>query len=111
MNKIGKFWLFGKQDEPAEDFDVDYDNIYYEDRPASNSSDELSDDSVEKMSAFGGDAYSNTYGADTSEVKVVKEEPVVEEEEPVEEPLYKVHSHLKHIAIAQRSLSASRWAE
>lgn len=91
MNKIGKFWLFGKQDEPAEDFDVDYDNIYYEDRPTSNPSDELSDDSVEKMSAFGGDAYSNTYAADASEVKVVKEEPVVEEEEEIEEePLYKV---------------------
>ena len=89
MSKIGKFWLFGKQDEPAEDFDVDYDNIYYEDRPASNSSDELSDDSIEKMPTVG-DAYSNTYGADASDVKVVKEEPVEEEEEPVEEPLYKV---------------------
>ena len=88
MSKIGKFWLFGKQEEPAEDFDVDYDNIYYEDRPTSNSIDELTDDSVEKMSTFGGDAYSNTYGADTSDVKVVKEEPV--EEEPTEEPLYKV---------------------
>ena len=78
MSKIGKFWLFGKQDEPAEDFDVDYDNIYYEDRPT-GASDEVAE----------GDDYSATYGADTSDVIVVKEEPTVEEE-VVEEPLYKV---------------------
>ena len=77
MSKIGKFWLFGKQDEPAEDFDVDYDNIYYEDRPTV--ADEESADS---------DDYSSTYGGEASDVIVVKEEP--EAEEPVEEPLYKV---------------------
>ncbi len=82
MSKIGKFWLFGKQDEPAEDFDVDYDNIYYEDRPTANAADDsIGGDEL-------GDGYGSTYGADASDVKVVKEEPV--EEAVEEEPLYKV---------------------
>ncbi len=88
MSKIGKFWLFGKQDEPAEDFDVDYDNIYYEDRPSANIVDDSLDGETEKKPLFGGDSYSATYGADASDVKVVKEEP--KEEEIEEEPLYKV---------------------
>ncbi len=79
MSKIGKFWLFGKQDEPAEDFDVDYDNIYYGDHPTGASEE-----------AVDGDDYNSTYGADASDVIVVKEEPEVVEEEEVEEPLYKV---------------------
>ena len=79
MNKLGKFWLFGKQDEPAEDFDVDYDNIYYGEQPAESESVESEQDL--------GDGYSATYGAE-SDVKVVKEEEPVEE--AVEEPLYRV---------------------
>lgn len=78
MSKIGKFWLFGKQDEPAEDFDVDYDNIYYGNPTAT--AEEVSDE----------DNYGSAYGADASDVIVVKEEPEVVEEEEVEEPLYKV---------------------
>ena len=77
MSKIGKFWLFGKQDEPAEDFDLDYDNSYYGDDPA-EATDEVAD----------GNDYNSTYGADASDVIVVKEEPKAEE--PEEEPLYKV---------------------
>ena len=82
MNKFGKFWLFGKQEEPAEDFDVEYDNIYYGDAPV------VTDDSAESDVDLG-DGYSATYGAE-SDVKVVKEETPAQVEEEVEEPLYKV---------------------
>ncbi len=85
MSKIGKFWLFGKQEEPAEDFDMDYDNIYYEDTPTTSQSDEA-EAASDKMPLFGADGYNNAYGADMSDVKVVDEKA----EEPEEEPLYKV---------------------
>lgn len=81
MSKIGKFWLFGKQEEPAEDFDADYDNIYYEDRTTTSVADDSIEGVTEKMPLFGESA---TYGADVSEVQV-EEEP-----EEIEEPLYKV---------------------
>ena len=85
MSKINsKFWLFGKQNEPADDFDADYDPIYYGEKPV-----EENDDNA---------GYTDYAQDDISEVKVVTEEPEVEEEEEVEEeveevieePLYKV---------------------
>ena len=80
MSKItSKFWMFGKQNEPADDFDSDYDTIYYGEK------------SVEESTE---DAYNDVYAQDDiSEVKVVIDEPEeVEAEEEVveEEPLYKV---------------------
>ncbi len=86
MSKIGKFWLFGKQDEPAEDFDMDYDNIYYEDTPAAEKND-TEDTPSDKMPLFGAGGYNGAYGADMSDVKVVSESPA---DEPEEETLYKV---------------------
>lgn len=73
MNKITKFWLLGKQNEPAVDIDEDYDPIYYGEKPAEENSN---------------DSYGEAYAAEEiSEVKVVSEEP---EEVVEEEPLYKV---------------------
>ena len=84
MSKItSKFWMFGKQNEPADDFDSDYDTIYYGEKPAEESAED----------AYNDDAYAQD---DISEVKVVTEtEPVAESEAPAEaeveeEPLYKV---------------------
>ena len=84
MSKItSKFWMFGKQNEPADDFDSDYDTIYYGEKPAEESAED----------AYNDDAYAQD---DISEVKVVTEtEPVAEPEAPaeaeaIEEPLYKV---------------------
>ena len=83
MSKINsKFWLFGKQNEPADDFDADYDPIYYGEKPV-----EENDDNA---------GYTDYAQDDISEVKVVTEEvavePEAEEVEPEveEEPLYKV---------------------
>ena len=80
MSKItSKFWLFGKQNEPADDFDADYDPIYYGEKPVEEENTE--------------DAYNDAYAQDDiSEVKVVVDEPeeVEVEEEVEEEPLYKV---------------------
>lgn len=79
MSKItSKFWMFGKQNEPADDFDSDYDTIYYGEK------------SVEESTE---DAYNDVYAQeDISEVKVVVEETAEPEVEEVveEEPLYKV---------------------
>ena len=84
MSKItSKFWMFGKQNEPADDFDSDYDTIYYGEKPAEESAEDV----------YNNDAYAQD---DISEVKVVTEvEPVAEPEveaepEVIEEPLYKV---------------------
>lgn len=82
MSKItSKFWMFGKQNEPADDFDSDYDTIYYGEKSAPES----------EENAYNDDAYAQD---DISEVKVVAEtQPAVEveaEPEVVEEPLYKV---------------------
>ena len=75
MNKITKFWLLGKQNEPADEIDEDYDINYYGEKPAEES-------------------LSNAYDVEEiSEVKVVGEEPEAEAEpdpEVAEEPLYKV---------------------
>lgn len=87
MSKIGKFWLFGKQDEPAEDFDVDYDNIYYEDRPTANVTDESAETVVEAQPLFGEEVHNTTYVEEVSEDESANEEEEVEE---IEEPLYKV---------------------
>ena len=84
MSKItSKFWMFGKQNEPADDFDSDYDTIYYGEK----SEEENTQD------AYNDDVYAQD---DISEVKVVTEEVAVEPEateaepEVEEEPLYKV---------------------
>ena len=84
MSKItSKFWMFGKQNEPADDFDSDYDTIYYGEK----SEEENTQD------AYNDDVYAQD---DISEVKVVTEEVAVEAEaeevepEAEEEPLYKV---------------------
>lgn len=74
MNKITKLWLFGKNNEPAEDIDTEYDPIYYGERPSSESSDE--------------EAYDGYTPEEISEVKVISEQEP--EPEPEEEPLYKV---------------------
>ena len=75
MNKITKFWLLGKQNEPADEIDEDYDINYYGEKPAEES-------------------LSNAYDVEEiSEVKVVGEESEAEAEpdpEVAEEPLYKV---------------------
>lgn len=83
MSKINsKFWLFGKQNEPADDFDADYDPIYYGEKPVEEAGDNA--------------GYTDYAQDDISEVKVVTEEPEAEEEvaeevdEVIEEPLYKV---------------------
>lgn len=88
MSKIGKFWLFGKQDEPAEDFDTEYDNIYYDERPATKGADDTVATVTDNGPAFE-DSYNSAYGVD-SDVKVVDEEEETEEVEEIEEPLYKV---------------------
>lgn len=78
MNKITKFWLLGKQNEPADEIDEDYDINYYGEKPAE-----------EAVS----NEYNGAYEADDiSEVKVVSEQPAEEPVEEVveEEPLYKV---------------------
>ena len=84
MSKItSKFWMFGKQNEPADDFDSDYDTIYYGEKSE--------DESIQN--AYNDDVYAQD---DISEVKVVTEEVAVEAEaeevepEAEEEPLYKV---------------------
>lgn len=88
MSKIGKFWLFGKQDEPAEDYDSDYDGIYYADSSASTATDDSVSAVAEKNSVID-DGYNSAYGVDV-DVKVVDEDDETEEVEEIDEPLYKV---------------------
>lgn len=76
MNKITKLFLFGAQNEPAQEVDSEYemDAGYY------------LNNAVEE-----GDSYNQAYDSEEiSEVKVVTEQPEPEVETVEEEPLYKV---------------------
>ena len=99
MSKMKKFWLFGTDDnEPAEDFDADYDSIYYGD------SDNTADDG-KNGEVTSDDLYMTGYDtAGVSDVHIVTPEkteisvadkkeppkPEPEQDEPAEEYLYKV---------------------
>lgn len=64
MGKVGKFWLFGGQDEPADDFDEDYDSVYYGEN-------DLSDDDIKKPVTSSDSLYMDGMDSGVSDVRVV----------------------------------------
>ena len=84
-----KSWKYGNQNEPAEDFDGDYDTMYYGSSTVVNDTDGVKNGSSDEA------LYTDGYDmVDVSDVHIVSEKEletvseVVEEETP--EPLYKV---------------------
>lgn len=97
MGKVGKFWLFGGQDEPADDFDEDYDSVYYGEN-------DLSDDDIKKPVTSSDSLYMDDIDSGVSDVRIVsapntQQQPVNEvvsdnipedDNEGAQEYLYKV---------------------